>query len=195
MTREEQIINFVTEKYKSLMYGKGNTPEGNGYLVAMGDVLRFVDKLPKEQEPQELDEALCLVNEYNLKPYRDGNAWCILLGKDIQNGICGFGYTLTETYLDFLKSYKEYNHPISELIAQISSPQGLDEAAEEYGRNTRYTEIPAFKAGAKWMAEQGQTWVCDIDRGRAVLNGVRLPFVIWDTYKDGDKVIVQIRKK
>ena len=57
MTREEQIINFVTEKYKSLMYGKGNTPEGNGYLVAMGDVLRFVDKLPKEQEPQGLDEA------------------------------------------------------------------------------------------------------------------------------------------
>lgn len=52
----------------------------------------------------------------------------------------------------------------------------------------------AFKAGAKWMSEQGQTWICEIDRGRAVLDGVRLPFVLWDTYEDGDRVNVQITK-
>ena len=117
MTREEQIINFVTEKYKSLMYGKGNTPEGNGYLVAMGDVLRFVDKLPKEQEPQ-----------------------------------------------------------------------GLDEAAEEYGSRTRYTEIPAFKAGAKWMAEQGDIFQAEISN----IGFLPLPKL---NISAGEKVIVQIRKK
>lgn len=74
-------------------------------------------------EPGLLEEALELVAEYNLQPYRDGNAWCILLGKDIQSGICGFGDTLTETYLGFLKSYKEYQHPIGELLNGLQEPE------------------------------------------------------------------------
>lgn len=87
-------------------------------------------------------------------------------------------------------------------------PQGLDEAAKKYAWKKEEPladgerlscafdpRIDAFKAGAEWMSEQGQTWICEIDRGRAVLDGVRLPFVLWDTYEDGDKVIVQIRKK
>ena len=83
--------------------------------------------LAEKEVMQTFNEALELVNEYNLKPYRDGNAWCILLGRDIQSGICGFGNTQTEAYLDFLKSYKEYNHPIGELLAELQDPQGLDE--------------------------------------------------------------------
>lgn len=82
------------------------------------ELLDWLDALP--DEPNHLEEALELVAEYNLKPYRDGNAWCILLGKDIQSGICGFGDTLTKTYLDFLKSYKEYKHPIGELLNNIT---------------------------------------------------------------------------
>ena len=93
------------------------------YYEGMADALdlfeQFLDTLP--DEPNHLEEALELVAEYNLKPYRDGNAWCILLGKDIQSGICGFGNTLTETYLDFLKSYKEYKHPINELLIGLNS--------------------------------------------------------------------------
>ena len=59
MTRAEQIMNFVETEYKKLALAnpKGLTPEGCGYLVALGDVIRFVDKIPKEQEPQGLDEA------------------------------------------------------------------------------------------------------------------------------------------
>ena len=80
---------------------------------------------------KELNEAIELTLEYNLRPYQDGNAWCILLGKDIQSGICGFGRTLIETYLDFLKSYKEYNHPIGELLNELQSSQGLDDAVKD----------------------------------------------------------------
>lgn len=28
-----------------------------------------------------------------LRPYRDGNSWCVLYGPDIQEGICAFGNT------------------------------------------------------------------------------------------------------
>lgn len=30
---------------------------------------------------------------FKLVPYLDGNSWCVLLGDDIQVGICGFGDT------------------------------------------------------------------------------------------------------
>ena len=49
--------------------------------------------------------------EYNLfatlkpKIYKDGDQWCVLLGKDIQVGICGFGDTPYKAILDFNKSF------------------------------------------------------------------------------------------
>lgn len=120
---------------------QNNTPTANPLEVAVRDLCGKVDAYLKQgclrselchvnervkallntipDAPNHLEEALELVTEYNLKPYRDGNAWCILLGKDIQSGICGFGDTLTKTYLDFLKAYKEYKHPIGELLNDL----------------------------------------------------------------------------
>ena len=131
MTREEQIMNFVETKYKELALANpdGLTPEGRGYLVGLGDVIRFADKLPKT--------------------------------------------------------------PV---------PQGLDEAAEEYANDEMMSGLAerAFKAGAKWMAERG--W-----HEEAVIKGsndivwlnynVELPIDLAKYFKDGDKVIVQVRKK
>lgn len=37
-----------------------------------------------------------------LKPYKDGNQWCILAGDNIQEGICGFGDTIDEALYQFL---------------------------------------------------------------------------------------------
>lgn len=34
------------------------------------------------------------INALGIKPYKDGNQWCFLYGKDIQSGICGFGDTI-----------------------------------------------------------------------------------------------------
>jgi len=46
-----------------------------------------------------------------LKPYKDGDQWCILLGDNIQEGICGFGNTIDDALYAFLndliKSQKE----------------------------------------------------------------------------------------
>ena len=57
--------------------------------------------------------------------------------------------------------------------------------------------LAMYKAGAEWMAGQGQTFAAHFDDGYgcAVASGVKLPFVLWNTYKDGDVLKVQIRKK
>ncbi len=102
-------------------------------------------------------------------------------------------------------------------IQQPSLPDNLDEAAEKYA-NTHYGEFfeveyefgdpietivddkpfvrDAFKAGAKWMAEQGYTTETIIDR--TPMNGpIGICLHLHDStgFKIDDKVIVQVRKK
>lgn len=42
-------------------------------------------------------------------PFKDGNAWSVLCGEDLQSGICGFGDTPQNAFIDFLKelSYRD----------------------------------------------------------------------------------------
>lgn len=47
------------------------------------------------------EQELQLVKTYNLKPFKDGDKWCVLLGENIQEGICGFGETPYKAILDF----------------------------------------------------------------------------------------------
>ena len=34
------------------------------------------------------------ISALSVKPFKDGNQWCFLYGKNIQEGICGFGETI-----------------------------------------------------------------------------------------------------
>ena len=43
---------------------------------------------------------------YGLVPFQDGNQWCVLLGPDIQSGICGFGDTPLEAIHDFERAMR-----------------------------------------------------------------------------------------
>ena len=57
-----------------------------------------------------------------------------------------------------------------------------------------------FKAGAKWVAEQGysQEEIVEdksIEAGYGVLPGISPIINLPDSFKPGDKVIIQIRKK
>jgi hypothetical protein len=54
----------------------------------------------KEQKPISAAEVLARAG---LKPYKDGNQWCILAGDNIQEGICGFGDTIENALYEFLK--------------------------------------------------------------------------------------------
>lgn len=48
----------------------------------------------------------CIVSlllDSDIIPYRDGNMWCVLVGKDLQSGHAGFGETIYEATINFLK--------------------------------------------------------------------------------------------
>ena len=82
-----------------------------------------------------------------------------------------------------------------------SSPSNLDEAAKKFAHlydNGTCDGIAqdCFKAGAEWMAGQGESHETEIV-SRVTGNGL-LPAVtclVNKSYKEGDKVVVQIRKK
>jgi hypothetical protein len=48
MDKFEILKAEIERHYKELCNGNGLTPEGRGYLVGMGDLLRFIDKMPQE---------------------------------------------------------------------------------------------------------------------------------------------------
>lgn len=48
--------------------------------------------------------AFMFLHDAQLVPYKDGNQWCILVGEDLQSGICGFGTLLQDALTDFLKN-------------------------------------------------------------------------------------------
>ena len=94
-----------------------------------------------------------------------------------------------------------------------TEPKGLDEAAEEYSFNipsvlfermqdevdmeTWKEEIEnAFKAGTKWMAEQGETEEAEVgywnQRGLSIHLDKSLEKL---GFEEGDKVIIQLKKK
>lgn len=56
--------------------------------------------LERQKEPSM--SAVTVLTKAGLKPYKDGNQWCILVGDNIQEGICGFGDTIDEALYHFL---------------------------------------------------------------------------------------------
>lgn len=70
----------------------------SGWLAGM--IQRGVDAVTTEQ-------LRMASPAYTLKPALavDGNQWCALLGKDLQEGICGFGKSPADAYEDFNRSW------------------------------------------------------------------------------------------
>lgn len=118
-------------------------------------ILDFLDTLP--DEPNHLEEALELVAEYNLQPYRDGNAWCILLGKDIQSGICGFGDTRLDAMLEFKKEYDSYVKRTHLYPAKEQPVTDLEKEFEDY--------IGTMEGQPRmWHPDEQIEWAKDIAR-------------------------------
>jgi len=46
-------------------------------------------------------QELVFIESFKLKPFKDGDMWCVLLGENIQEGICGFGETPLKAILNF----------------------------------------------------------------------------------------------
>lgn len=56
----------------------------------------------------QVEEVLLIMAEKGLIPFKDGNAWCILLGENLQEGVSGFGDTIIEAAMDFYRNYTDY---------------------------------------------------------------------------------------
>lgn len=88
---------------------------------------------------------------------------------------------------------------------QPSLPEGLDEAAREWSEVFITEECKeacnyGFRVGAKWMAGQGYSKECTVGDMGITYNKI-IPHIkdadmitLPDSFKQGDKVIVQIRK-
>lgn len=66
--------------------------------ISKADTIAWIEK-KDEQKPTAEDVLI----KAGLKPYKDGDQWCVLLGDNIQEGICGFGNTIEDALYAFLK--------------------------------------------------------------------------------------------
>ena len=69
-----------------------------GFCLTVGKHLSYLER--QKEQPISAEEVLARAG---LKPYKDGNQWCILAGDNIQEGICGFGDTIEDALYEFLK--------------------------------------------------------------------------------------------
>ena len=51
--------------------------------------------------------AISIVKSLEIRPYLDGNKWCVLWGKNIQEGIAGFSDTPMQAVMNFYEKLKE----------------------------------------------------------------------------------------
>ena len=129
-TMRKVIIDALRSHSNSI-----NILSANGY--SMDDVEDYFEK-QKEQKPA-VEEVLIRAG---LKPFKDGNKWCILVGDNIQEGVCGFGDTIEDALYEFLKDVckqnksaewsEEDNIIIKNVISYLNGEYGLKTHSEDY---------------------------------------------------------------
>lgn len=70
-----------------------------------------------------IEQAVQLVFDEKLTPFKDGNQWCFLLGHNIQDGVCGFGDTILDAAVDFYRDYESTKINIVELKISLEQPE------------------------------------------------------------------------
>lgn len=55
----------------------------------------------------QMEQDVALVAKLGLVPFKDGDHWCYLYGKDLVDGISGFGETISKAAANF--THKFYN--------------------------------------------------------------------------------------
>lgn len=111
--RKESEDERIREAIESIIrvYGKTQGEWIAGYdmdtlVVHLRDAFAYLER-QKEQKPT-AEEVLIRAG---LKPFKDGNQWCVLVGDNIQEGVCGFGDTIEDALYEFLKEVCEQQKP------------------------------------------------------------------------------------
>lgn len=103
--KSERVIKAARSVLNNWLDGT-DCPDVSGDFTELEYAIREYDgeEKQKEQKPISVEEVLARAG---LKPYKDGNQWCILAGDNIQEGICGFGDTIDEALYQFLMEVLE----------------------------------------------------------------------------------------
>lgn len=137
------------------------------------------DKTPPATKRKDLVEAIDVALSYlekpsivdvltraGLRPFKDGNKWCILAGDNIQEGICGFGDTIEEALYEFLidviDMQKEQKPAELEQLAKLR--EMTHEIREAYERGI---EVGRAESKQEWSEEDEKMLVGIIERGSA----------------------------
>ncbi len=184
----------------------GNPGDNNfpfGKVTACREIIEIIDSLQQEDE-QEVDLGKIIEQTYHDGSVADTDDMDHVTYENIARHFYELGKKDAANKFDEI----EYNRQRAE---EEMSDKTLDEAAEKGAynycvRNKIGESIgaaiydayeTAFKAGAEWMAGQGAQLI-----GRIKVNGIGQPYLPPDyiylsglELKEGDKVIVQIRKK
>jgi len=143
------------------VFGAGNL-EGFEYNEAEMLVALAKEELLKslQQKQPDYKEAVQLVFEEELTPFKDGNQWCFLLGRNLQDGICGFGDTILDAAVDFYKDYMNTKINIGELkisMARQEQPEvDLEKDAVSYCYDNGINITPRQAKGiALYFYERG----------------------------------------
>lgn len=133
------------------------------------DILSILDGFEAERGRDE-----CIV----IEPFKDGDAWCYLLGRDLQRGIVGFGGSPAD-------AKKEFFADLALALDKIEAySQGINRSIER-------TLSLEFKMGATFHKSRrigvDYAWIDFDDReaSKAIASGM---------FNDGERIIVQIRK-
>jgi hypothetical protein len=102
-SEDKKTRKEIKDFFSRIMLGQEN------FLREDYDWNAWIAWLEKQGEQKCTAEEVLI--KAGLKPYKDGDQWCILLGDNIQEGICGFGDTIDDALYAFLndliKSQKE----------------------------------------------------------------------------------------
>ena len=90
-SEDERIREWLVDYFKKV---------GKSWIHRDISPEQVISYLEKQKEPSMSAEEVLI--KAGLKPYKDGNKWCILAGDNIQEGICGFGDTIDEALYQFL---------------------------------------------------------------------------------------------
>ena len=187
--------------------------EGNNDLAE--ELLSFIESLEKEQIPEWCGYPKELRCMSLANGYVNGKDFC--KSCDAYKGEKkGYDEAYLQEKIALAKNNGSWREGPEKEKSEIPTiPQRLDEAAEDYAKSRSHlAKVPSgeivnvydvsaeegFKAGVKWMAEQGVVADFEVNKlaARAWLTAAdedKFQKDIYDNFEAGDKVIVQIRKK
>lgn len=137
---------------KTLLRCCDDWEKGQFGCMAKKDVPAIRAYLERKKEQKTAVEEVLI--KAGLKPFKDGNQWCILVGDNIQEGVCGFGDTIEDALYEFLKEVCEQQKPAEWNDADMNEVRkDLISLCRDWERGEKTTLLPVVAVRARYFLE------------------------------------------